>query len=65
MAKRQTQPDWAEQVPANTSLRLTPELRQAIYRWTQSQRIPPSLPSIVLTALQEFLEREGFPVDPE
>ncbi len=36
-------------------------MRERLNAWLSSQRVPPPDSSVLLTALDEFLEREGFP----
>lgn len=40
--------------------RLPEEIARALERFKQSQRIPPDSTAVILIALREFLEREGF-----
>lgn len=66
MAKQQkpAKEPW-ESIPRGTSIRLNDSTRKAIWEWVRTQRVEPSVSAVVLKSLQEFLEREGFPVDPE
>ena len=41
------------------TLRLEPELLDALDRWREGQRVPPERHATIVLALTEFLEREG------
>ena len=48
----------SELVPIST--RVPSDLKAAIDRWLADQRIPPSITDVMVTAVREFLEREGY-----
>ncbi len=47
------------------NLRLGHDLESRLAKWMAKQRVEPDKTAVVLTALDEFLEREGFPSESE
>lgn len=45
---------------STTSVRLSPTLEEALDAYRSSLRVPPSKSAVIMQALTDFLEKEGF-----
>lgn len=60
MAKKTDTNDKAEVANRQIGIRLPAHISQALDRFIADQRIPPTHTETVVTAIREFLEREGY-----